>query len=37
MYDVSFYKIRGTEVKYTEQLEGVFAEDLVRVIDEVVG
>jgi hypothetical protein len=37
LYDINFYKIRGTEVKYTQQLEGVFVADLVRVINEVVG
>jgi hypothetical protein len=37
LYNIDFFKIRGMEIKYTEQLEGVFAEDLVRTIDEVVG
>lgn len=37
LYNLNFYKIRGVEVKYTKKLEGVFAEDMVRLIDEVVG
>lgn len=36
LYDVDFYKIRQAKIKYTKQLEGVFAEDLVNIIDEVV-
>lgn len=36
LYNVDFFKIRKREIKYTKQLEGVYAEDLVRVIDEVV-
>jgi hypothetical protein len=37
LYNLDFFKIRKMEVVYTEQLEGVFVEDLVRLIDEVVG
>jgi len=37
LYNIKFYKIRGTNVNYTQQLEGVFVEDMVRLIDEVVG
>jgi len=37
LYDIKFYKIRGTEVKYTKELDGVFAEDLVNTIEVVVG
>ena len=37
LYNINFYKIRGTNVNYTQQLEGVFVEDMVRLIDEVVG
>ena len=37
LYNVDFFKIRNTDIKYTERLEGVYAEDLVRIIDGVVG
>ena len=37
LYDIDFFRIRKAEVKYDRRLEGVFAEDLVRIIDEVVG
>jgi hypothetical protein len=37
LYNIDFFKVRGVEVKYTERLEGVFAEDLVHLIDGVVG
>jgi hypothetical protein len=37
LYDIDFFKIRKMEIVYSEQLEGVFAEDMVRLIDEVVG
>jgi hypothetical protein len=36
-YNVDFFQIRKVEIKYTKRLEGVYAEDLVRLIDEVVG
>lgn len=37
LYDVDFFRIRNAEVKYDRQVAGVFAEDLVRIIDEQVG
>lgn len=37
LYDVAFFKMRKGERKPTKNLEGVFAEDLVSVIDGVVG
>jgi hypothetical protein len=37
LYNVDFFQIRNMEVKYTKRLDGVFAEDLIRIIDEVVG
>lgn len=37
LYDLDFFRIRGTEIKYTKRLEGIFAEDLVNIIDGVVG
>lgn len=37
LYDVDFFQIRKVEIKYKKQLTGVYAEDLVSIIDEVVG
>jgi hypothetical protein len=37
LYNIDFFKICKMEIVYSEQLEGVFAEDMVRLIDEVVG
>lgn len=37
LYNIDFFQIRNVEIKYTKRLEGVYAEDLVRLIDEVVG
>jgi len=37
LYDIDFFKIRGIDVKYVKKLEGIYVEDLVSVIDEVVG
>lgn len=37
LYDIDFFKIRNVEIKYTRRMQGVFAEDMVRLIDEVVG
>ena len=37
LYDVEFAKIRKAEWKRANMIEGVFVEDLVRVIDEQVG
>lgn len=35
--DIEFFRVRNFEVKQDNQFRGVFAEDLVRIIDEVVG
>lgn len=37
LYDIEFFRVRNFEVKQDNQFRGVFAEDLVRMIDEVVG
>lgn len=37
LYNIDFFRVRNAEVKYDQRLEGVFAEDLVRLIDGVVG
>ena len=37
LYSIDFFQIRKMEIKYTKQLKGVFAEELVLLIDEVVG
>ncbi len=37
LYNIDFFQIRKMEIKYTKQLKGVFAEELVLLIDEVVG
>jgi hypothetical protein len=37
LYNVDFFRIRNAEVKYDKRVEGVFAEDLVTVIDAQVG
>jgi len=37
LYNIDFFQIRKLEIKYTKQLKGVFAEELVLLIDEVVG
>ena len=37
LYDIDFFKIRGIDLKYVKKLEGIYVEDLVNVIDEVVG
>lgn len=37
LYNVDFFRIRNVEIKYDKRLEGIYAEDLVRIIDEVVG
>ena len=37
LYNLDFFRVRKSEVKYTERLSGVFAEDLVSTIDAVVG
>lgn len=37
LYNIDFFRIRGVQIKMDKQLEGVFVEDMVRMIDEVVG
>lgn len=37
LYDIEFFRIRNFEVKIDKQVRDVFAEDLVRIIDGVVG
>lgn len=37
LYNVDFFQIRKVEIKYKKQLTGIYAEDLVRIIDGVVG
>lgn len=37
LYDIEFFRIRNFEVKNDKQVRDVFAEDLVRIIDGVVG
>jgi hypothetical protein len=37
LYDIEFFRIRGANVKYDKQVSDVFAEDLVNIIDSVVG
>lgn len=37
LYDVSFYKIRGLNVKVVEELSNVYAEDLVERFEEATG
>jgi len=37
LYDIEFFRIRNAEIKPVKGVTDVFAEDLVRVIDEVVG
>jgi hypothetical protein len=37
LYDIDFFRIRGVDVKYDKQAKGIYAEDLVWVIDGVVG
>jgi hypothetical protein len=37
LYDIQFFKVRNLEVKTDKVVEDVYAEDLVRVIDGVVG
>jgi hypothetical protein len=36
LYDIEFFKVRKGEIKVIESMEGVFAEDLVSMIDSVV-
>ena len=37
LYDIEFFRIRNCEIKCDKGMTDVFAEDLVRVIDTVVG
>ena len=37
LYDISFFRIRGANVKFDKVTSDIFAEDLVSVIDSVVG
>ena len=37
LYDIDFFRVRGVDVKYVKQAKGIYAEDLVWVIDGVVG
>ena len=37
LYEVQFFRLRKLEVKYDEIVKDVYAEDLVSVIDRVVG
>lgn len=37
LYDIEFFRIRNCEIKCDKGMTDIFAEDLVRVIDEVVG
>jgi hypothetical protein len=37
LYDIEFFRIRGVNVKTDKGMTDIFAEDLVNVIDSVVG
>jgi hypothetical protein len=37
LYNIDFYRVRNAVIKYDRRLEGVFAEDMVSLIDQVVG
>lgn len=37
LYDIDFFRVRGVDVKTHKQAKGIYAEDLVWVIDGVVG
>ena len=37
LYDIDFFRVRNADVKYDRRLEGVFAEDLVELINAQVG
>lgn len=37
LYEIDFFRLRKAEVRYDQQIEDVYAEDLVRIIDSVVG
>ena len=37
LYDIDFYRVRKAEIKVDKTVDGVYAEDMVRVIDGFVG
>jgi hypothetical protein len=37
LYEIQFYRIRKAEIKMDKVIEDVYAEDLVRLIDDFVG
>ena len=37
LYDLSFFRVRGANVKFDKVTSDIYAEDLVNVIDSVVG
>jgi hypothetical protein len=37
LYDIEFFRIRGANIKTDKGVTDIFAEDLVNIIDEVVG
>jgi hypothetical protein len=37
LYNIDFFKIRKCAIVFTEQLEGVFVDEMIARIDEVVG
>jgi hypothetical protein len=37
LYNIDFFRVRNADVKYDRRLEGVFAEDMVELINGVVG
>lgn len=37
LYDIQFYRLRNCEIKTDKNMIGIYAEDLVNIIDSVVG
>lgn len=37
LYNIDFFRVRGVDIKYDKKVKGVFAEDLVQLIDAQVG
>ena len=37
LYNIDFFRVRNADIKYDRRLEGVYAEDMVSLINEVVG
>jgi hypothetical protein len=37
LYNIDFFRVRNADIKYDQRLEGVFAEDMVELINGVVG